>query len=93
MTSCTKQEKKITVMNPFFEAYNTPFEVPPFDKIQNRHYLPAFEEGIKQHNAEIKIITDSESEFGIQIRSECELYVFESVMSCICSTTSQTNSI
>jgi len=60
MTSCTKQEKKSTVMNPFFEAYNTPFEVPPFDKIQNRHYLPAFEEGIKQHNAEIKIITDSE---------------------------------
>ena len=59
MTSCTKQEKKSTVMNPFFEAYNTPFEVPPFDKIQNRHYLPAFEEGIKQHNAEIKIITDS----------------------------------
>jgi len=60
MTSCTKQEKKSTVMNPFFEAYNTPFEVPPFDKIQNRHYLPAFEEGIKQHVAEIKIITDSE---------------------------------
>ena len=59
MTSCTKQEKKSTVMNPFFEAYNTPFEVPPFDKIQNRHYLPAFEEGIKQHDAEIKIITDS----------------------------------
>ncbi len=47
-------------MNPFFEAYNTPFEVPPFDKIQNRHYLPAFEEGIKQHDAEIKVITDSE---------------------------------
>ncbi|NEW81650.1 MAG: M3 family metallopeptidase [Mariniphaga sp.] len=60
MTSCTKQEKKTTVMNPFFEAYNTPFEVPPFDKIQNRHYLPAFEEGIKQHDAEIKIITDSD---------------------------------
>jgi len=47
-------------MNPFFEAYNTPFEVPPFDKIQNLHYLPAFEEGIKQHDAEIKIITDSD---------------------------------
>ena len=47
-------------MNPFFEAYNTPFEVPPFDKILNKHYLPAFEEGIRQHNAEIKIITDSE---------------------------------
>ena len=60
MTSCTKQEKKSTVMNPFFEAYNTPFEVPPFDKIQNNHYLPAFEEGIKQHDAEIKVINNSE---------------------------------
>ena len=48
------------MMNPFFEAYNTPFGVPPFDKIQNNHYLPAFEEGIKQHNAEIKSIIDSD---------------------------------
>ena len=47
-------------MNPFLEAYHTPFDVPPFDQIQNRHFLPAFEEGIKQHNAEIKGITDSE---------------------------------
>ena len=53
-----KQVKISTSMNPFFESYNTPFEVPPFDKIQNRHYLPAFEEGIKQHNQEIKAITD-----------------------------------
>ena len=56
--SCVKQEKKTTIMNPFFEAYNTPFDVPPFDKIMNNHYLSAFEEGIKQHNAEIKSITD-----------------------------------
>ena len=47
-------------MNPFFEAYNTPFEVPPFDKILNKNYLPAFEEGIKQHDAEIKSIIDSD---------------------------------
>ncbi len=46
------------MMNPFFEAYSTPFEVPPFDKILNAHYLPAFEEGIKQHNAEIKSISE-----------------------------------
>ena len=30
-------------MNPFFGAYQTPYKVPPFDKIQNRHFLPAFE--------------------------------------------------
>lgn len=60
LTSCVKQEKKSTEMNPFFEAYNTPFDVPPFNKIMNRHYLPAFEEGIKQHNADIQRITDFE---------------------------------
>lgn len=46
-------------MNPFFEVYNTPFDVPPFDKIVNSHYLPAFEEGMKQHNAEIEAIVNN----------------------------------
>lgn len=45
--------------NPLFSKFNTPFEVPPFDKIQNAHYLPAFREGMKQHNAEILAITDN----------------------------------
>ncbi len=58
LTSCVKQEKKSEVKNPFLEVYNTPFDVPPFDKIMNKHYLPAYEEGIKQHNGEIKAITD-----------------------------------
>ena len=43
-------------MNPFFETYTTPYEVPPFDKILNAHYLPAFQEGMKQQNAEIEAI-------------------------------------
>ncbi len=60
LTACVKSEKKHTIMNPFLEAYNTPFDVPPFNKILNIHYLPAFEEGIKQHNSEIKAITDSD---------------------------------
>lgn len=46
-------------MNPFFESFNTPFEVPPFDKIENSHYLPAFEEGMKRHNAEIDAIVNN----------------------------------
>ena len=56
MISCSQTENKQN-MNPFFEAYNTPFDVPPFDKIQNEHYLPAFEEGMKQHSTEIESIT------------------------------------
>lgn len=60
LTACVNQEKKPRVMNPFLEAYNTPFEVPPFDKIHNNHFLPAFQEAIRQHNAEIKSIIESE---------------------------------
>lgn len=71
LASCVQQEKKSTEMNPFFEAYNTPFEVPPFDRILNKHYLPAFEEGIKQHNAEIKSIceTDQAPDFANTIEA------------------------
>lgn len=47
-------------MNPFFETYSAPFEVPPFDKILNAHYLPAFQEGMKQHDADIeKIVSET----------------------------------
>ncbi len=45
--------------NPFFAEYKTPFEVPPFDKIDTSHYMPAFIEGMKQHNEEIKAITEN----------------------------------
>ena len=44
--------------NPFLIPFDTPFEVPPFDKIQNRHYLPAFREGIKEQEAEIQLEMD-----------------------------------
>jgi peptidyl-dipeptidase Dcp len=44
--------------NPFFTDWDTPFGVPPFEQIKNEHYMPAFEEGMKQQKAEIKAITD-----------------------------------
>ncbi len=49
--------------NPFFaEEYNTPFEVPPFDEIDDEHFLPAIEEGIKRHKAEIDAIINNPEE-------------------------------
>jgi peptidyl-dipeptidase Dcp len=30
--------------NPFLKPYDTPFNVPPFEKIKVEHYLPAFKE-------------------------------------------------
>ena len=54
MTACQQQTS-----NPFLGDYNTPFDVPPFEQIKNEHYLPAFEEGIKQQKAEIQAIVDN----------------------------------
>ncbi|MBR5899404.1 MAG: M3 family metallopeptidase [Muribaculaceae bacterium] len=53
-TSCTVEST-----NPFMQEYTTPFEIPPFEKIAYEHYLPAFEEGIKQQKAEIDSIVNN----------------------------------
>ena len=45
--------------NPFFSEYDTPFGAPPFDKIDNEHFLPAYQEAIRQHNAEIDAIVNN----------------------------------
>ena len=52
MTSCTKT-------NPFLAEWDTPYGIPPFDQIKEAHYIPAIEEGIKQHNAEIEAIINN----------------------------------
>ena len=51
------KESKTDMQNPFFAAYETPFQAPPFDQIKEEHYLPAVEEGIRQHEQEIDAIT------------------------------------
>ncbi|HSA94534.1 MAG TPA: M3 family metallopeptidase [Acidobacteriota bacterium] len=42
--------------NPFFKPYGTPFEMPPFDRIQTGHFLPAIEEGIRREQAEVDAV-------------------------------------
>ena len=45
--------------NPLLVEQNTPYGVPAFDKIKMEHYRPAFEEAIKQYNAEIDAIVNN----------------------------------
>lgn len=60
MLTIEAQEKKDNLtMNPFFQAYETPYNVPPFDKIKNEHFKPAILEGIKQHEVEINTIVNA----------------------------------
>ena len=54
MTACTQ-----TRTNPFFAEWDTPFGIPPFEQIQEADYLPALQEGIQQHNAEIEAIINN----------------------------------
>lgn len=56
MFAC-KSENMSKSENPFYNEWDTPFGIPPFDQIDDEHYLPAFKEGIKQQEGEIKEIT------------------------------------
>src|SRR5699024_9211454 len=62
ITACNDLTEKKMLDNPFLTDYDTPFEVPPFDKIKNSHFEPAFEEGLKNHNKEIDSIVQMEEE-------------------------------
>ena len=48
--------------NPLMQKFETPFQAPPFDKIKPADYKPAFEEGMKQHKAEIEAIVNNPEE-------------------------------
>ncbi|MDD5571885.1 MAG: M3 family metallopeptidase, partial [Bacteroidales bacterium] len=59
LLSCTQQKTKKLSDNPLLNEFDTPFGVPPFEKIKSKHFLPAFKEGMKQQNEEIKAIIDN----------------------------------
>ena len=54
MVACTAKTD-----NPFFQSYENEYGAPPFDKIKTEHYMPAFTEGMKQHQAEIDSIANN----------------------------------
>ncbi|HEX3755708.1 MAG TPA: M3 family metallopeptidase [Rhizomicrobium sp.] len=45
--------------NPFARVSSLPFHAPPFDKIKDSDYAPAFDEGMKQQRAEIDAIASN----------------------------------
>ena len=59
LTIEAQEKKENTTMNPFFQVYDTPYNVPPFDKIKNEHFKPAILEGIKKHEEEINAIANA----------------------------------
>lgn len=56
--SCTRTSDPAPGDNPFFAAYGTPYDVPPFDRIEPAHFEPAFEEAMARQTAEHRAIID-----------------------------------
>ena len=54
MTACSQPK------NPFLTEWDTPYGVPPFDKITLADYIPAIKAGIEQQEKELQEILDNE---------------------------------
>lgn len=54
LASCANKDQ-----NPFLQEWDTPYGIPPFDKIKIEHYMPAIKAGIAQQEAEIQAIIDN----------------------------------
>jgi peptidyl-dipeptidase Dcp len=52
--------------NPFFEVWNTPFGLAPFDKIAPEHSAPAFTRALIEHDAEIAAIAGAREPANFQ---------------------------
>ena len=46
--------------NPFLAEWDTPYGIPDFTKIQEKHYIPAIQAGIAQQESEIQAIIDNQ---------------------------------
>jgi len=61
LISCNQQTETYTT-NPLISENNTPFNVPLFEKIMAKHYIPAFEKGIEEGRMDIEqIVSNNEN--------------------------------
>ena len=54
-----KKENRLDMDNPFFAKPETPFGVPAFDRLKTEHFVPAFEEGMRQQKEEVNAIVSN----------------------------------
>ena len=62
LASCQSNQKEVTkesTDNPLLTEWTTPFGVPPFDKIKNEHYKPAYMIALEENKAEIDAIVSN----------------------------------
>ncbi len=52
----------VEATNPLLAEWNTPYGAPPFDQIEEAHFLPAFDVALASHSAEIEAIASNDAE-------------------------------
>ena len=57
LVSCESSTKQTD--NPLLAEYDAPYGVPPFDKINDEHFGPAYDEALQQHATEIDSIANN----------------------------------
>ena len=67
IVSCQQGSKMDPNINPFFQEWNTAYEVPPFLDIKDEHYMPAYEQGMKENldltKEKTKLLNDTRKGF------------------------------
>jgi peptidyl-dipeptidase Dcp len=51
-----QQGSDMNSVNPFYKEFDTPFGTPPFDKIKNEHFMPAFIKGMEAQKQEVNAV-------------------------------------
>lgn len=60
LASCSNNKQaENSTENPFFTVSSLPYQAPNFDQIKTEHFMPAFEEGMKQNILEIDSIVNN----------------------------------
>ncbi|MEP1096712.1 MAG: M3 family metallopeptidase, partial [Cyclobacteriaceae bacterium] len=60
LSSCNNsKENTMANGNPFYQEYDTPYGVPPFEQIKDEHYMQAFEDGMAQQMEEVEAIANN----------------------------------
>ena len=59
IVACQQQSKMDPNINPFFQSWDTAYEVPPFMDIKDEHYMPAYEKGMEENLSEIDVIVNN----------------------------------
>lgn len=63
--------KTSTPTNPLLQTWNTPYGLPPFERVEAAHFAPAFQYAMSAHTAELNAIalSASEPDFDNTVRS------------------------